>query len=258
MSEAVGHASGFDAVAAAAELEGAAPREVLRAALEQFDNVVLSFSGAEDVVLVDMLANMTDRVRIICLDTGRLHAETLRFLENVRSHYGRTIEVISPDAEGVQRLVSEKGLFSFYEDGHGECCSIRKIEPLQRQLEGADAWITGQRRDQSPTRADVPPVQLDRTFSSPGASLIKFTPLADWRSADVWRYIHDHGVPYNELHDRGFVSIGCEPCTRAVAPHEHERAGRWWWEADVKKECGLHLDNLDKPERLIARERTSA
>lgn len=257
MSEAVGLAPEFDAVAAAAELEGAAPREVLRAAIEQFDNVVFSFSGAEDVVLVDMLAKMTDRVRIFCLDTGRLHAETLRFVERVRSHYGLALEVMSPDAEGVQRLVGEKGLFSFYEDGHGECCSIRKIEPLQRRLRGVDAWITGQRRDQSPTRVDVPPVQLDRTFSSPEAPLYKFNPLAGWRSADVWRYIHEHEVPYNELHERGFVSIGCEPCTRAIAPHEHERAGRWWWEADVKKECGLHLDNLGNHDELIAREHPS-
>ncbi len=258
MSEAVSHPPVFDPHGVAAELEGAAPRDILRTAIERFENVVLSFSGAEDVVLIDMLANMTDRAEIFCLDTGRLHSETLRFLERVRKHYGLAVEVMSPQADAVQRLVGQKGLFSFYEDGHEECCSIRKIEPLRRRLEGVDAWITGQRRDQSPTRADVPVVQLDRAFSKPQAPLYKFNPLAGWRSEDVWRYIRDHEVPYNELHDRGFVSIGCEPCTRAVAPHEHERAGRWWWEAAVKKECGLHLDKLDDSDALIARERATA
>ena len=257
MSEAVSHPPVFDPIAAASALEGADPRDVLSAAIEQFDDVVLSFSGAEDVVLVDMLADMTDRVGIFCLDTGRLHPETLRFIEKVRSHYGLAIELMSPDAEAVQRLVREKGLFSFYEDGHGECCSVRKIEPLRRRLDGVEAWITGQRRDQSPTRTDVPVVQQDRAFSIPDAPLYKFNPLAGWRSEDVWRYIRDYDVPYNELHDRGFVSIGCEPCTRPIAPHEHERAGRWWWEAATKKECGLHLDNLDNPDALIARQGAS-
>jgi phosphoadenosine phosphosulfate reductase len=242
----------FDAVAAAADLEGADPRDVLTVAVESFDAIALSFSGAEDVVLVDMLADITDRVGVFCLDTGRLHPETLRFVEQVREHYGLPIELMSPDAGAVQGLVREKGLFSFYEDGHQECCAIRKIEPLSRRLAGLDAWITGQRRDQSPTRTDVPVVQRDGTFSTRDRELVKFNPLATWRSADVWTYIRERGVPYNPLHDRGFASIGCEPCTRAVGPHEHERAGRWWWEAATKKECGLHLDNLQDRGGLIA------
>ncbi|MEE4299599.1 MAG: phosphoadenylyl-sulfate reductase [Pseudomonadales bacterium] len=236
--------SAFDFEAASAILEGADPRDVLAHAIESFDAVALSFSGAEDVVLVDMLADLTDTVGVFCLDTGRLHPETLRFLEQVRSHYGLDIELMFPEAGAVQALVREKGLFSFYEDGHQECCAIRKIEPLRRRLASADAWITGQRRDQSPTRTDVPVVQRDSAFSSDERTLVKYNPLAAWSSADVWCYIRDHDVPYNTLHDRGFVSIGCEPCTRAIAPHEHERAGRWWWEDATKKECGLHLDNL--------------
>ena len=236
----------------AADLEGADPRDVLAVAVESFDAIALSFSGAEDVILVDMLADLTDAVGIFCLDTGRLHPETLRFVEQVREHYGLPIELMSPDADAVQALVREKGLFSFYRDGHQECCAIRKIEPLRRRLTGLEAWITGQRRDQSPTRTEVPVVQRDGAFSTAEQPLVKFNPLAGWSSADVWRYIREYDVPYNPLHDRGFVSIGCEPCTRAVGPHEHERAGRWWWEEATKKECGLHLDNLKASGAVIA------
>lgn len=242
----------LDVEATATALDGADPRDVLAHAVESFDALALSFSGAEDVVLVDMIADITDTVGIFCLDTGRLHPETLRFLEKVRSHYGLDIELMFPDAEAVQGLVREKGLFSFYEDGHQECCAIRKIEPLRRRLASADAWITGQRRDQSPTRTDVPVVQRDGAFSTAERTLVKYNPLAGWSSADVWRYIREYDVPYNALHDRGFVSIGCEPCTRAVGPHEHERAGRWWWEDSTKKECGLHLENLKARGEVIS------
>ena len=148
--------------------------------------------------------------------------------------------------QAVSELVRHKGLYSFYEDGHSECCAIRKIEPLRRKLDTLDAWITGQRRDQSVTRTNVPQEQEDQAFSTDEHTLIKFNPLADWSSADVWSYIRTQGVPYNELHDSGFVSIGCEPCTRAIAPHEHERAGRWWWEESTQKECGLHAQNVIK------------
>lgn len=248
-------ASTFDIATASEALEGADPREVLAHAVEHFDALALSFSGAEDVVLVDMLADITDAVGIFCLDTGRLHAETQDFIDRVRRHYGLEIELMHPDAEGVEALVREKGLFSFYEDGHQECCAIRKIEPLRRCLAGVDAWITGQRRDQSPTRTDVPVIQHDGAFSSTEHSLVKYNPLAGWSSADVWRYIREKAVPHNPLHDRGFRSIGCEPCTRAVRPDEHERAGRWWWEDATKKECGLHLDNLKAEGAVISTDR---
>lgn len=244
----------FDARRQAADLDGADPRDILTAALGSFDRIALSFSGAEDVVLVDMLTDLSADVRVFCLDTGRLHPETYRFVEQVREHYGIEIEMMFPDPQAVQALVREKGLFSFYEDGHQECCAVRKIEPLRRRLATLDAWITGQRRDQSPTRTEVPVVQDDRAFSTQEHPIVKFNPLAGWRSADVWAYIREHQVPYNALHDRGFVSIGCEPCTRAIAPHEHERAGRWWWEDSTKRECGLHITNLREADIRDARD----
>ncbi|HKI75155.1 MAG TPA: phosphoadenylyl-sulfate reductase [Pseudomonadales bacterium] len=206
--------------------------------------VAISFSGAEDVVLIDMAMQVTDNPQVFCLDTGRLHPETYRFIERVRQHYGLEIDMLSPDPVALAALVRHKGLFSFYEDGHQECCSIRKIEPLKRHLGGLEGWITGQRRDQSPTRADVPHVQQDTAFSDERRVLAKYNPLADWSSADVWQYIRDNDVPYNALHDQGFVSIGCEPCTRPVGPNMHERAGRWWWEDATRKECGLHIINV--------------
>ena len=149
-----------------------------------------------------------------------------------------------PKADDVQRMVRQKGLFSFYQEGHGECCEVRKIAPLRSKLSTLDAWITGQRRDQSVTRSAVPERQRDLGFSTNDHSIEKFNPLADWSSAEVWAYIRAFDVPYNALHDKGFVSIGCQPCTRTVGPHEHERGGRWWWEEATQKECGLHGANL--------------
>jgi phosphoadenosine phosphosulfate reductase len=222
------------------------PSELVKIAIEEYaPDVAISFSGAEDVVLVDMACKIGGRFKVFSLDTGRLHPETYQFLEKVRTHYRIPIETFFPQPEAVQKLVAEKGLFSFYRDGHKECCGIRKVEPLQRALRPLAAWITGQRRDQSPgTRAAVPVVQSDPTFGSDTHPLVKFNPLANWTSQQVWDYIRANDVPYNVLHERGFVSIGCEPCTRAVRPGEHERAGRWWWEEETMKECGLHAGNV--------------
>jgi phosphoadenosine phosphosulfate reductase len=230
----------------AAEYASRSPQDILKLALSEFaPSIGISFSGAEDVVLVDMASRLGLSFRVFCLDTGRLHPETYQFIEKVRSHYGVAIEAYAPQAAAVQTLVREKGLFSFYTDGHKECCGIRKVEPLVRALAPLSAWVTGQRKDQSPgTRADVPVVQLDRTFGTPDQPLVKFNPLSFWSSKQVWAYIRDHEVPYNALHDRGFVSIGCEPCTRPINPGQHERAGRWWWEEETKKECGLHAANV--------------
>ncbi len=222
------------------------PRDVLEDAFSRFGlgRIALSFSGAEDVVLVDMASRIVgSQAPVFSLDTGRLHPETYRFLEAVRDRYGVEIELLMPDAAAVERLVRAKGLFSFYRDGHGECCAVRKIQPLRRKLATLDAWITGQRQDQSVTRAELPVEQVDAAFSTPGRTVTKFNPLAQWTSADVWRYIRDHDVPYNPLHDRGMRSIGCEPCTRAIGEHQHEREGRWWWEHEDDKECGLHAQN---------------
>lgn len=217
------------------------PQRVLETAFERHDRVVLSFSGAEDVVLIDMSCNIAEEVNVFCLDTGRLHSETYQFIEKVRDFYGIDIDVIAPNADSIARLVKEKGLFSFYRDGHAECCSIRKIEPLRNYLLNVDAWITGQRRDQSPTRSFVAQIQDDAAFSTTDKSVTKYNPLANWSSAQVWEYIRDNDVPYNKLHDRGYRSIGCEPCTRSTAPGQHEREGRWWWEEETRRECGLHV-----------------
>jgi phosphoadenosine phosphosulfate reductase len=227
-----------------AELASQSPRQILEYALGKFDNIAISFSGAEDVVLIDIATKLKKNIQVFSLDTGRLHPETYQFMERVRKHYNITIEVMSPDTARLEAFVKEKGLFSFFEDGHKECCDIRKVEPLRRKLATLDAWVTGQRQDQNPsTRAGVPVVQVDTGFSGPDRTLIKFNPLSKWSSEEVWNYIRALEVPYNPLHERGFISIGCEPCTRAVLPNQHEREGRWWWEDAAKKECGLHAIN---------------
>jgi len=231
--------------ALAAEYADRTPQQILELALSRFDNIAISFSGAEDVVLVDMAVEIRKDVPVFSLDTGRLHPETYRLLDKVREHYGIDLHVLSPDPTQLEPFVREKGLFSFYRDGHKECCGIRKVAPLRRKLATLDAWITGQRRDQSPgTRAAIPVVQEDAAFSTPDHRLVKFNPLANWTSAQVWHYIRTRGVPYNALHERGYISIGCEPCTRPVLPNQHEREGRWWWEEATQKECGLHAANV--------------
>lgn len=227
------------------ELEGQSPRAIIKTALARYDNIAISFSGAEDVALIELAHKLTDNLQVFTLDTGRLHAETYEFIEQVRKHYGIRIQVMAPDAGELEELVSEKGLFSFYEDGHSECCGIRKVNPLRRKLATVDAWITGQRKDQSPgTRNDVPVVQRDDAFSTDERTLVKFNPLANWTSKEVWDYIRMTEAPYNSLHEKGYVSIGCQPCTRPILPGQHEREGRWWWEEATKKECGLHAGTV--------------
>jgi phosphoadenosine phosphosulfate reductase len=184
--------------------------------------------------------------KVFTLDTGRLHPETYQFLETVRERYGVAIDTYFPKPEPVQELVRAKGLYSFYRDGHEECCAIRKIEPLERALAGNRAYITGQRKDQSPsTRNEIPLVQLDPRFATPNMELVKFNPLADWDSQRIWKEIRDRNIPYNPLHDRGYRSIGCAPCTQTTNPSQHEREGRWWWEEATKRECGLHVPKDD-------------
>lgn len=220
------------------------PRHILKHALSHHREIAISFSGAEDVVLIDMASRLKLPFRVFSLDTGRLHSQTYQFIETVRKHYNIEIEICYPDAAQVSQFTTQKGLFSFYQDGHQECCGIRKVQPLRAKLATLDAWITGQRKDQSPTRSDVPLVQIDSGFSTPEHPLVKYNPLANWSSQEVWNYIRMMEVPYNPLHAQGFISIGCEPCTRAVLPNQHEREGRWWWEEATHKECGLHADNL--------------
>lgn len=221
------------------------PKDIIRHAIEQHSSIAVSFSGAEDVILVDMAVKIDKNVDIFTLDTGRLHPETYQFIDKVAKHYGIKIDVRTPEQAALQAFTKEKGFFSFYEDGHQECCGVRKIAPLRQKLSTLDAWITGQRKDQSPgTRSDVANVETDTTFTGPNGPLTKYNPLANWTSAQVWEYIRLFDVPYNELHQKGFISIGCEPCTRAVLPNQHEREGRWWWEESTHKECGLHAGNI--------------
>lgn len=223
---------------------GMEPKEILQQVLADIPNIAVSFSGAEDVALVVMAWKLKKDIKVFTLDTGRLHAETYRFIDKVRQDYDLDLDFLYPDTDAIQKLTSSKGLFSFYQDGHEECCSIRKTEPLRRQLATVDAWITGQRKDQSPTRTDVPLAQLDTGFAAPGKTLLKFNPFANWRSKDVWDYVRMFDLPYNPLHDQGYVSIGCQPCTRPIGPNQHEREGRWWWEEATAKECGLHRVNI--------------
>lgn len=222
-----------------------AAQKIIHNALKEFDNIAISFSGAEDVVLIDMAVKAKKNIQVFSLDTGRLHPETYRFMEEVRKHYKLNIEILSPEKEALEAFTREKGLFSFFEDGHKECCGIRKVAPLRKKLHTLDAWITGQRKDQSHgTRTQLAIAELDEAFSLEGSPLYKFNPLANWSSEDVWNYIKMFDVPYNELHAKGYISIGCEPCTRPVLPNQHEREGRWWWEESEHKECGLHASNL--------------
>ncbi|MFO7180200.1 MAG: phosphoadenylyl-sulfate reductase [Pseudomonadota bacterium] len=226
----------------ALELERAEPAEIVARALARFGReLTIAFSGAEDVVLIDLAVKSGHPFSVFTLDTGRLHPETYRYIDRVRQHFGIEIQVVFPDPARVEPFVRQKGLFSFYVDGHSECCAIRKVEPLGRTLAGHRSWMSGQRRDQSPTRNDVRVVELDTRHAGANGPLVKWNPLARATLADVWKHIREHDLPYNELHDRGFVSIGCEPCTRAVRPGEHERAGRWWWEEATRRECGLHV-----------------
>lgn len=233
----------------AKDLENASPLEIMDKALEKFGNdIAIAFSGAEDVALIEY-AHLTGRpYRVFSLDTGRLNPETYRFFDAVEKHYGIHIEYMFPDSVEVQALVRTKGLFSFYEDGHQECCRVRKVRPLRRALKGLRAWITGQRKDQSPgTRSEVPVVQVDPVFEGLDGgigSLVKWNPVANVNGLDIWNFLRTMDVPVNSLHSQGYVSIGCEPCTRPVLPGQHEREGRWWWEDAKAKECGLHKGNL--------------
>ena len=215
-------------------------QEVLQLTLDTFGRkAALSSSfGAEDMVLIDMLMKIDPTARIFTLDTGRLPRETYNVIDATRQKYSAAIEIFFPEADNVQAMVNEHGMNLFYHSVENRklCCGIRKMEPLRRALSGLDAWITGLRREQSVTRTDVHKVEWDE-----GNKLVKVNPLVDWSREDVWKYIRDHNVPYNALHDRGYPSIGCAPCTRAIHPGEHERAGRWWWEHPETKECGLHV-----------------
>ncbi|RWW51914.1 hypothetical protein BHE74_00041694 [Ensete ventricosum] len=249
-------------------LENASPLEIMDRALDMFGNEIAiafrlnraSFLSPFYVSCLSFWVQHNDYCwysitckpfRVFSLDTGRLNPETYRLFDAVEKHYDIHIEYTFPDAGEVQALVRSKGLFSFYEDGHQECCRVRKVRPLRRMLKGLRAWVTGQRKDQSPgTRANIPLVQVDPVFEGIDGlgSLIKWNPVAGVEGKDIWNFLRTMNVPVNSLHSQGYVSIGCEPCTRPVLPGQHEREGRWWWEDATAKECGLHKGNLKQDE----------
>ncbi|HXF66776.1 MAG TPA: phosphoadenylyl-sulfate reductase [Burkholderiales bacterium] len=215
-----------------------AARELLRRIAEQYEPAAFASSlGAEDMVLTDMIFGDGLGIEVFTLDTGRLPDETYALLDAVAARYGKRLRVYFPRSDAVEEYVFAHGVNGFYRsvELRKACCRIRKVEPLERALAGKRAWVTGLRRAQSATRSDLAVESFDAVHG-----MMKFNPLAHWSEEEVWAYIRVHRVPYNPLHDRGYPSIGCAPCTRAVAPGEDVRAGRWWWEAPESKECGLH------------------
>jgi phosphoadenosine phosphosulfate reductase len=224
------------------DLEKKSAQELLKYVLEKYkDKISLASSfQCEESVLIDMMYKIVgNNFRVFTLDTGRLNEETYEVMDELRKKYGIKIEAQFPDRESVEKLEREKGFFSFREsvENRKECCNIRKVIPLNRMLSQLDAWITGLRREQSVTRTEMKKVEID----VPRKGIVKFNPLIDWTTQQVWDYIHKNKVPYNKLHDKNYPSIGCAPCTRAIKPGENIRAGRWWWETPEQKECGLHI-----------------
>ena len=216
----------------------AATVALLRQALNDYGTVTYSNSlGAESMVLTDLICTQVPQIDIFSIDTGRLPEETYTLLERVERRYGRRLRLVHPQAEALQAYTSEHGINGFY-NGLAErqsCCHIRKIEPFRSAIAGFGAWVTGVRREQSATRATAQTMEFDTANG-----LHKISPILDWTHDDVWAYIRSHSLPYNALHDKGYPSIGCEPCTRAVEPGADSRSGRWWWENTDSRECGLH------------------
>jgi phosphoadenosine phosphosulfate reductase len=204
--------------------------------------------GAEDMVLTDMIARNHLPIIVFTLDTGRLPDETYALIDRTREHYGIAVETYYPDAQALEEYVRRNGINAFYRsmDLRQRCCAIRKSAPLARALAGRGAWITGLRRSQSITRAEVGVEEFDAAHGLP-----KFNPLAEWSEENIWTYVREHEVPVNALHARGYPSIGCAPCTRAIEPGEDIRAGRWWWENPEHRECGLHRRPVHVPVRVV-------
>jgi len=217
----------------------AKPEEILSFFLEQYGNE-LAFAtslGAEDQVLTFLLSQINKDVRIFTLDTGRLFPETIDLIDKTNKLYDINISVFFPESPLVEKMVNSKGINLFYEsiENREECCHIRKIIPMKRALKGVKAWVSGLRSEQSVTRQGLSIVSWDEKFG-----LVKINPLLDWTETQLWDFIKAHDIPYNELHDKGYPSIGCQPCTRAIGPEDDVRSGRWWWEMPENKECGLH------------------
>jgi thioredoxin-dependent adenylylsulfate APS reductase len=225
---------------AAVRFEHTTAQELLEWALDTFHpRLAISAAGGVDgMAIIDMAWRINPDVRVFTLDTGRLPPETYALFEEVREHYGIAVEFVFPQADSVQRLMNTEGPNPMYRsvDLRIACCEIRKVEPLKRKLATLDAWVAGLRREQWVSRRNIAKVELD----SDHGGIVKLNPLADWTLDQVWSYVRENEVPYHELFDHGYASIGCAPCTRPILPGEPERAGRWWWEQDTAKECGIH------------------
>jgi len=231
---------------AAAALDGRSPEAVLEWAYGNFRRVAIVASfQAESSVLIHMAASIVTRPEVVTLDTGRLPEETFEVIDRIRQRYPIRLHVQVPDSLEVGKMVAVEGpnLFRRSVELRHRCCEVRKVRPLTRALAGFDAWVTGLRRDQSETRRQTPVVETDHAHRG----IAKLAPLAGWAGDQVWAYIREHDLEYHSFHDRGYRSIGCAPCTRAVGPDEDERAGRWWWEASTVKECGLHWNQSGPP-----------
>jgi phosphoadenosine phosphosulfate reductase len=231
----------------AEEMEDQSAMEVLKWAINAYaPKIALASSfGAEDVILIDMMVKINkEKAKVFTLDTGRLNQETYDVMDAIRKKYGIQIEVYFPEQRETEEMVKIKGMNLMYESVENRklCCEIRKVHPLNRALSKLDGWITGLRREQAITRANIYKLEIDSSHGN----IVKINPLADWTNEMIWDYIHKNNVPYNKLHDSGYPSIGCEPCTRAVHRGEDPRAGRWWWENATQKECGLHWDPTKK------------
>lgn len=217
------------------------PEDVLRWALKEFHPDIALAASFEHTVLIDMMTRIRPDIRVFSIDTGRLPEETFRCAAEAERRFGIKVEWFFPDREAVERLINEKGMYSFREsiEERRRCCHIRKVEPLNRALKGLRAWITGLRRDEAETRRKVDLVERDMAHGG----ILKINPLAYWTAEQVWEYTRKHNLPYNRLYDHGYTSIGCACCTRLIEPGEDPRAGRWWWEDAEHKECGLHVQN---------------
>jgi phosphoadenosine phosphosulfate reductase len=231
----------------AKEMEDKSAIEVLEWAINAYaPKIALASSfGAEDVIIIHMMVKINkEKTRIFTLDTGRLNQETYDVMDAIRKKYDIQIEVYFPEQREIEEMVKIKGMNLMYESVENRklCCEIRKVHPLNRALSNLDGWITGLRREQAITRSNINKLEIDSSHGS----ITKINPLADWTNGMIWDYIHKNNVPYNKLHDSGYPSIGCEPCTRAIHAGEDPRAGRWWWENATQKECGLHWDPTKK------------
>jgi len=221
------------------QLSGASAQQIVAFFLEKFKGKI-AFStslGLEDQVLTQMVADVDPSTRVFTLDTGRLFPEAYDLMDRTSKKYKINLEVFFPNAHEVEEMVTQKGINLFYDsiENRKLCCRLRKLVPLARAMQGLDAWITGLRREQSVTRENMQVVEWDA-----GNNMLKINPLIDWTEKQTWDYINEHKIPVNPLHKKGFASIGCQPCTRAIEPGEETRAGRWWWENPETKECGLH------------------